>query len=188
MKTVLLLSVLCLGISGGCLPLSVHSLYSSPGELVYETSLEGVWSEDDETELWELRAGDDGTYSLTATDTSGKVAEYRACLIAIGDALIMQVSPTEEAIDVDENIMLHLGFLHSFHLVKLEDSILYVASMDLGHLKKVLNNTPTLVEHTVVASGVLLTATTARLREFMTYAVSNEGFFEEFEILKRVQE
>lgn len=187
MKTLISIGILCLSIFGGCIPLSISSLDSDPSELVSEPALEGIWSEDDE-ETWELRKGDDQTYLLTGTDENGATAEFRAGLVELGDALIMQVSASEDAVNVDEDIRLHLAFLHSFYLIKLDTATLQIATMNQDYLREVLKDDPSLVTHTISGSDILLTASTANLKKFMTYAVAHDGFFDEFETFKKIQD
>jgi len=184
MKTKKLLFYLLAALLGGCIPLSLHPLYTDK-ELLFEEKLLGTWAENGDK--WEFEAGSDpNSYDLTVADEGGK-GEFAAHLVKIDDMLFLDLFPTGLELEINEFLAMHLLPVHTFMKIEQIEPTLQMRMMDLEKMGDMLENDPNLVKHEIVEDRIVLTASPKELQQFMKEHADDEGLFGEPSDLERLE-
>ena len=104
----------------GCVPLSLHPLYTED-KLVFEPSISGAWVGEDGEERWVFGKSGDKSYQMiiypvtyiSGKGTLGEPAEFKAHLVKLGDFLFLDICPEDYEIKNDM-FELHLIPGHTF--------------------------------------------------------------------------
>jgi hypothetical protein len=156
----------------GCGPaLSLHPLYTDK-DVIFNPALVGRWGEGGD-DNWIFRQKDDNIYNVTLKFTSSSssndslVLEGR--LLQLGNDMFMDVTSKES--DVENLLAIPV---HGFLRLSLEGDSLGIAYLDDSWLEK----NSDLIKHEVVDKhGILLTASTKELQDFvLKHAEDKEAF------------
>lgn len=180
MRVLKRLGVFALGVLlTSCTP-SLHPLFTDK-DVVFEPALLGKWIfEDDEhnkTEWTFTRAGD-SAYALVHVE-DGDPGRFEARLLRLGQYLFLDIYPEEPALD-NGFYKLHLIRAHTFARVTLEDDVLAISMMDQEWLEKAIEGKELSIGHERLNNGgIMLTAATAELQQFVLKVVQNPEAFPE---------
>jgi hypothetical protein len=179
--------VLCLPLCA-CPSYSLHPLYTDEDAIV-EPALEGTWSidPDDNVELLFEKSGDD-EYSLSISCPDPKTLQnYKVHLVRLEGQLFMDLifeNQTVEGTKVEEPV----GAFHAHLIVKVNisgDDLAYAVLED-DAIRKLIIPGSTLLDYDQADEGLLVTAQTDALRDYIS-AHAEDGF-SDFEHLKRKSE
>jgi hypothetical protein len=168
---------------GGCVP-SLHPLYTEKDRTT-ESDLLGTWTQGENKDSWEFESGADESYVLTYTE-KGAAAKFRTTLVQLGEHLFLDLYPSEDAELKNELLKLHLVPAHSFARLRLKGDTLELAMMDNDWVRGKLARKEISVPHEVLDDGIVLTASTPQLQEFVTSFASDPAAFPKLIVLKRV--
>ncbi len=159
---------------GGCVP-CLHPLYTEKDRTT-ESDLLGTWAQAESKDLWEFESAADESYILTYTQT-GVPAKFRANLVQLGDHLFLDLYPAEEADLKNDLIKLHLVPAHTFARLQMKGDTLELTMMDNDWLQGKIARKEVVIAHEVIDDGVVLTASTKQLQDFIVkYAVNPKAF------------
>jgi hypothetical protein len=187
MRVVKSLIVIAVGVLlTSCTP-SLHPLYTEK-ELIFEPALLGRWVLEDDghnkTE-WTFGKLEGSTYRLMTVDDDG-AARFEARLLKLGPHLFLDLYP-EEPEGKTGFYNLHMVRAHTFLRVKVEDHVLSVSMLDQEWLEKGVETGGLKIAHERVNGGLLLTAPTPELQQFVLKVADNPDAFPETSSFRRVQ-
>ncbi len=167
-------------LAAGCIP-SLHPLYTE-SDLIFDPDLVGVWAEKDadaSRDSWELKRGKAKGYELMVKE-DGEAAAFNAHLVKLGEYRFLDTSPAEwvaEGGPEHELLGYHLIPGHLFWKVWRKDGVLCLALLDPEWLDEKIDKGELGVAYEEVEDGVVLTAKTAELQEFVLRAAADaKGF------------
>ena len=167
---------------GGCLP-SLHQLYTDE-TLIFEEKLIGKWL--DGNTIWEFKKEGEKAYDMRVFD--GKEGLFKAHLVKLGDMLFLDVFPDDATLKGMQDLYkIHLIPAHTFMKVDEFDPNLVLRMMDPEDVSKLLENDPDLLKHERVDDGIVLTASTEQLQEFMLRYANDEGIFGDASEMTRLE-
>lgn len=173
MKTKKVVFYLLAVMLGGCLPVSLHPLYTDE-ELIFEEKLIGKWS--DEDNVWEFREAGEQGYEMRIFD--GKKGQFKAHLVKLGDMMFLDIFPDEPHLEQESDFYKwHILPAHTFMKVDRIEPNLPLRGMDYEKVSKMLEEDPNLLKHEVVDDRIVLTASTKQLQEFIIQYANVEGVF-----------
>ncbi len=145
----------------GCFA-SLHPLYQKT-DLVALPELEGLWADDDS--LWSFEPAGEFEYRLTYIEEDCP-AHFRVRVLELDGMLFWDLFP--EGVDTSNDFYeLHLVPAHTFALLDLQGDRLQVGFLGDEWLKAKLESEPDSLPHEELEDGVVLTASTARLQDFV---------------------
>jgi hypothetical protein len=193
-KLLTMAGILAIG-AAGCIPTSIHPLYSEK-DLVFEPLLVGVWKEKDESkENWKFEKAGEKKYRLITTEDDGSTGEFEVHALKLGGLLFLDLSP--DGCGVKDTTctgyyQAHLQPMHSFlKITQLDPTTLQISAMDLKWLAGFLKENPQAIRHEKLGGEkddpqIILTASTPELQAFVTRHLKTPGAFSnEPSILKR---
>ena len=178
MKKIACLMLLLPVFFSGCIPTSVHPVYTDK-DVVFVPELLGTWAEENSEETYAFSAHDPRSYRLTYTDDEGRTGEFVAHLLKIDGVLFLDMFPTEQNGDMNEFYKLHFLHVHTFFLVEQIEPRLRMRPMSMNWLRKLLEQNPGAVRHEMVGGDVVLTAATEELQRFLLRHVRTEAAFDD---------
>jgi hypothetical protein len=194
METRKILFYLLAGLLAGCLPImSLRPLYTERN-IAYDGRLLGTWVDDSNENTWQFSDANkpEKAYRLIFTDKDGKKGSFAAFMVILDNTLFLDVYPDEMPCDEkDPNSTkwpLNTLFLvpaHTFIKVNAVKPQLKLQLTDDDELKKLLEEEPNAVEHTLVEDRLLLTASTAELQKFVLKYADDDRLFIKETILTR---
>jgi len=186
MKLKLLPALLGLGLLLGCVP-SLNPLYTDK-DVIFDSALVGTWSGDDEKESWAFEKGADKSYNLTQTDSEGNTARFEAHLLQLKDYRFLDLYLIELGKESKINNYAGCALIpgHMFFKVSRIEPTLQMAVMDPDWIKDFLDKNPKAIRHQRLTDpdehkdrGIVLTAETKDLQNFVLKHIKDEKFFGE---------
>ncbi len=177
-KTLVLLATLLVAVSGCIIP-SLHPIFNE-SDLITNDQLKGDWL--GHKSIWTFEEGDNKSYRLYYKECDDPVndpsnyatctmAEFKSHLIKLDGAYFLDFYPVNYKNTENQFLRLHLQPLHSFAKVTIEKDHIEVSFLNYLWLKELLDKNPKAVAHTETRHGIMLTADTDELQQFMkTYA------------------
>ena len=161
---------------------SLQPLYTE-ADLIFETSLLGVWHPKDSKETIEFARADEKPYGKFAYKVTMKGADEKADiriarLLKVNDRMFLDIAPVESP---NENLLP----VHTFHFVPQITPKLRIAEIDLKWLVDFLAHNPAAIKHEKVDDRILLTAAPKELQEFFLAHLGENGAFDSFEELEK---
>ncbi len=162
----------------GCVP-SLNPLYTEK-DVIYDSDLVGVWQSADEKEkgLWTFEKGEGLDYKLVLTEDD-KSSPFVAHLLQLGKHRFLDLCPDKSSVKAGKTGFLYDVALipgHLFFKVAQIKPTLQVAILDVDWLDKLLKANPKALAHQEMeGGGMVLTATTKALQEFVTKNWDTEG-------------
>jgi hypothetical protein len=186
MKTRKLLPFLLAVALVGCVP-SLHPLFTD-SETVFEEKLIGVWKGGDK-ETWEFkRAGPNSkNYEVIYTD-DGEKGPFVAKLGKINNMMFLDLYPDKVEIQANDFYKAHLLLAHTFLKIEQIQPTLEMRVMAPDKFEEMLKNDPNLIRHEVIADDrIVITASTSEIQQFMKEHANDEGLFDKFTELERLE-
>ncbi len=209
MKIKKILFYLLAGLLGGCVPvMSLHPLFTEE-KLVFEEKLLGKWLDDPDSpkSIWEFKRIEDTTqkdgelnppkkpeiaYKLILMNKEDNTkGSFFAHLVKLENRLFLDVYPSRIPCaepDPNEDWLLNTFFLipgHSFVIIDSIEPQLKMRWTNQDELKKLLKEEPGAVKHELLEDGIILTASTEQLQQFVLKYADDERVFSEETILTR---
>ena len=161
---------LCWGVIGltalaGCVP-SLNPVYR-PEDLVFDSSVVGMWTQTGEKARWEFTQRDDKSYRLLYTDNEGRQGRFVAHLAKIEGDLFLDLFPEEVEMGVNSFYKFHLVPIHTIYLVRQTKPGLELAAIDFKWLEEELNKQPATIQSSTFNGRKLITAPTDEVRAFI---------------------
>jgi hypothetical protein len=186
MKNVTKILILCLLLSvTSCVP-SLNPLYTDE-DLIFDSSLIGVWAEKDSRETWALSSCDNKLeYTLVHTDESGKKGEFSARLVKVGEEMFLDIEPKNPGFKQGDFYQGHFLTTHTFiHLIK-DGSTVRLSVLEPQWLKEVLAVNPNAIRHQKIRDQIVLTSSPKEIQKFLVANLNNrEAFSEPIELTRK---
>jgi hypothetical protein len=160
---------------GGCIIPSLHPLYTDD-TLIFEEKLVGKWVEDDGN-IWVFRDAGEQGYEMTIINGEHIEGQFIVHLVELGDMLFLDLFPDDPHLEQGDFYMCHLLPVHTFMKVDQIDPNLQLRMMDPDSVSEMLEEDPNLLKHEVRDDGIVLTASTKQLQEFVIEYANEEGVF-----------
>jgi len=172
MKRFMIACLLAGAVICGCVP-SIHGI-ATEETTVWDEQLLGKWgdadkADDPNAEFWQFEKGQgDGRYRLLHSD-KGKVGEFDAVMVQLGDMLFLDLFPGEndDLENVNELYRVHLVRAHLFIRVDELGEKLKLRFMDVDDVKELVKENPAVVKHETRDDEIILTADTEELQYFL---------------------
>ncbi|NIP43602.1 MAG: hypothetical protein GWO41_12400 [candidate division Zixibacteria bacterium] len=173
------LIVIATAFIAGCLPTSVHPLYTEE-DIVFDNELLGMWYDPDEPvgDTWLFKRWGRDSYRLQIHRGHGigdvPVAEFDVVMARIGEETFLDFFPREPE-DMDDFYNLHLVPTHSFCRIKITEDTwtgrdadtLWIGLFELEWLEENLESGKVNLKHEERDDMIVLTASTFDLQEFV---------------------
>lgn len=174
-KTCLILMVAGGLLAAGCIPLSIHPVYTD-ADLVFEPALVGSFG--DGEEIWEFEQQDERSYVLTVTEAEEESPRYEVHLARVGDLLLMDFYPEPSDAKVDEYLGMLLAPLHTFALVEAIEPDLVLKTLNMQFVEKLLQENPAALKHEIEDDNLIITASSKELQAFVQKYAGDEKAWE----------
>jgi hypothetical protein len=173
-----------------CLDLAPRSLQPlvTEDDALDMPQIVGSWvQEGDDSQVIQFRARDDKSYEVSCVGGADDEAKRGTFVVAfgrIGDQLYWNLTalPLDDEADIWS---VHRLPVHSFSRIHLEGDRLAIASIDADWMKEALADSRIDIAHTMVDDIVLLTATSAELKQLVLDHGDDEGAFGEAGVYTR---
>ncbi len=174
-------------ILGGCVP-SLQPLYTN-NDLIFEPKLLGKWVSVDPNMQWQFEEvpvpGDAKKYYiLTVTDEKGS-GKFDAHLLKLDNMTFLDLFPKDPNVQNCDLTKIHLVLAHTFYKVEQIDPNFQLKTLSPDDMKKFLEKDPNAIKYEKTDNGILLTASTKDLQEFVKKNANNEDIFKDFVKFKR---
>jgi len=160
------------------------SPFVSSTDVASDPRLVGTWSNSEEKESAVIVRDGDG-YNIRYADSDGKVGRFHGVLGRLGSRQVLDVLPVFPDDLPGEKSDLYLSLLvptHGILILELGDRQLTIRGLDAQEIDKLLKERPALVAHNLVPShfepksnDVVLTASTADVRKFLSEIIDRPG-------------
>lgn len=194
---------------GGCVPvMSLHPLFTEEN-LVFEEKLLGTWVDNPNSpkSTWEFQRVEDSAqkegelnppkkpdkaYKLILLNNEDNTkGSFYAHLVKLENRLFLDVYPSRIPCaepDPNKDWLLNTFFLipgHSFVIIDSIEPQLKMRWTNQDEMEKLLKEEPGAVKHELVEDGIILTASTEQLQQFVLKYADDERVFSEKTILTR---
>ena len=192
MKKLIIVLVLLSTLFTQCVP-SLHPLYTE-SDLITDDRIIGEWSEGGGTDTWNFvrrSAAHPKSYMLIMSQEDGQHFHYDARLVKIGQETYMDFYPKRvskgkvnnyfpEEFNKSAWLKVHL-----FAKVSVEEDKLNIQFFDDEWIEKMIKERKIRIKHEKINEGVLLTASTSELQQFIQKYANEEKAFLEVSKLER---
>ena len=177
MKNIAILSAIWLHlICTSCVP-SLNPLYTEQ-DLIFDSSLIGVWSDRDTQETWALASCDrELEYTLTHTDPSGKKGEFSAKLVRVEDKTFLDIVPAEPGFRQSDFYQGHFFSTHTFVHVTKNGSSVRLSVLEPHWLKEAVAIDPEAIRHQKIRGEIVLTSSPKETQKFLLANLANREAF-----------
>ena len=164
----------------GCVP-SIHSFYTDK-ELTFDSTLLGTWVSKDGNESYVFtRSGDQG-YSLMAYSKDSVPATFDAHLFKLENMLYIDTYP--EKLDIkNEFLAMHAIPAHILTRIELKGDTVEASMLSPDKIEQMKKNHKLGIKSETVKDGILLTASSKELQDFIKK--NQNTIFENPEVLSR---
>jgi hypothetical protein len=171
---------------------SLHPLFNEK-DVVFDEKLLGTWAQEEPNEpVWEFKRADanENAYRLIFSDKEGKKGLFIAHLVKLKGKLFLDACPApwEQQDPNKVEWVYNTLFLipaHTFIRVDSIDPNLTMRVTDDEKMKKLLEQDPNAVKHTVLEDKPVLTASTNELQAFVLKYADDSRLFMDASTLKR---
>ncbi len=166
----------------GCIIPSFQPIYND-NDLLFDNELVGSWV--GARSIWTFEKGMDQSYNLTYKEcddpinnpsnySSCTMAEFRVHLIKLDNDYYVDFLPINYTNTENLFLLFHVKALHSFAKITFNKENLDISFLDYIWTKNLLKEKPDLINHTVTSDGVILTASTSEIQQFLKINSSNK--------------
>ena len=156
---------------GGCVIPSLYPLYTDE-TLIFEEKLVGKWVGDG-GDIWKFEKSSENEYKMTITGEG----QFIVHLVELEEMLFLDLFPDDPDLEQGDFYKCHLLPVHTFMKVDQIDPNLQLRVMNPEEVSKMLEEDPNLLKHEGVDDGIVLTASTKQLQEFVIEYANEEGVF-----------
>lgn len=181
MRTRILLSAV-LVLSAGCIPLSLHPLYTHE-DLVYDPGLEGTWGEADDDQ-WIFEKADENGYKLTIRDGEDTY-QFSAHLVQLKKYRFLDMQVTEVA-GISDFSSWFLIPAHAIWQLERNGDTLRMRTIDFEWLDERREKGRLWVAHEELDDWFVFTADTERMQRFFLKWIDNEEAYGDWEETSRL--
>jgi hypothetical protein len=159
----------------GCLPLSVHPLYSD-STVVREPRIVGHWSpvDSNDGDIWQFSQNADSSYRLVVSEPDKPDGIFVATVAELGGGKYLDVFP-EEPQSGNDFYDLHLIPAHSFYQMRITGDSLSLAYIDPTWFDEETSKGNVTIAHETRKDLIVLTAPTEDLQKFVV-EYANKAF------------
>lgn len=151
---------------GGCLPTSLHPLYTDE-TLIFREELVGKWIADDGN-IWQFRGGGTEEYELRICEDEQEIGGFVAHLIEIDGLMFLDLFPDPEPLDeTNDFYQIHVLGVHTFMKVDQIEPHLRLRVMNNEKVVELLESDPNRLRHEMVEERLVLTAEPEELQKFV---------------------
>lgn len=170
--------IVCLLLVSGCVP-SLHPLYTEK-DLVLEPALVGVWvGGERDSQTWRFEKSKGKSYTVTHSTKNEEPAKFEGHLVRLNNVLFMDLLP--EKLDRGNDFYkLHFVRSHTFVRVSFENETLMLHGLSPEWLKKRIGEGKVSIRHEEAEGGLVLTASTEELQEFVRMYANDPDAFGKF--------
>ena len=182
-STTIILAAVFLGVA--CVP-SLNPLFTEE-DLIFDSSLIGVWTEEGSGETWALSSCDSRLeYALTHTDAKGKKGEFLARLVRVGNRTFLDIVPVKPGFSQNDFYQGHFFSTHTFaHIVKTESSVM-LSVLEPRWLKDFLMDNPGAIRYQKIRDEIVLASTPKETQAFLLANLNTrEAFSEPIELTRK---
>jgi hypothetical protein len=104
-------------------------------DLVFDRSIVGTWTSEDESESWQFTVSDDKGFRVAYTDENGKTGHFKAYLFTIGTEMFLDMSPAQPDMTGNDFYKSHFAKLHTIIHVMRNSGSFRVAFLDEDWLR-----------------------------------------------------
>lgn len=192
MKNIRLLLIASLILLQACIVPSFYPLYELD-EFIYMDELSGEWI--GKNSIWIFEKGESG-YNLTYRDCPDPInhpSSYSECtaanfnvrLVKLNDTYYMDFFPSGHLNSENQFLKFHLRSFHSFAKVEIKDEEVKLFLLSFQWIEDKLKTDNDLIDHVKTENGIVLTAKTHELRDFMSANSNNDEAFLGALVLKK---
>lgn len=178
------LSIAGIALTAGCIP-SVFPIHTEE-DVVTRDQIVGRWTGTRVSQTWDFRRGDGEAYVLDFDDQRSGGGRFHVHLTEIGNELFMDLVPTDADPPRSGFHQLHFVPVHTFFRVGLTEDELSLSFLQPQWLEKnraeFIEKLPHVQRNN---NSLLLTATTAQLREFVGQHLRTPGAFTDPFVLRK---
>ncbi len=149
----------------GCVP-TLNPVYTEEN-LVFESSVLGVWKQENTKATWDFTKHGDKQYRLVFTDKTGQSGRFIAHLAKIDETTFLDLSLEKSEIEANAFYKYHLLPIHSVYMVKKLEPKMELTTIDLRWLNSYLESHPDSIQHATQGNRKLITASTKELQAFL---------------------
>jgi hypothetical protein len=167
------------------------SPFVSAADVAYDARLVGTWSDSEGKQSAVIVRDGDG-YNISYTESDGKVGRFHGVLGRLGTRQVLDVFPEDLPRDKSDVYLSLLVKTHGIIILETAETQLTIRALDVEAIKKLLKERPSLVDHIVIPNrfepkgeDVVLTASTADVRKFLSEIIDRPGVLEEPESWRR---
>ncbi|HBC46921.1 MAG TPA: hypothetical protein DEO84_01835 [candidate division Zixibacteria bacterium] len=172
-KVLIFTLILMLLVIAGCVP-SLYPFYTN-SDLIQDKNLEGIWVNDDGTEIWEfILASDSVSYELIQTE-KGDTKHFETHLLKLDDHNYLDTYPDDEI--KNDFYKIHLVSAHIFGKVEIRDDSMRLSLLDSDWLRDMFTKGKITIAHEIIDNNLVLTAGTGDLQNLVEkYANEPKAF------------
>jgi hypothetical protein len=157
--------------------LSVNPLYTEQAAILLPET-ERTWKNPDYNLSITIKQTGDNFY-LLRYKSSTDLSQYEGVFVSFGNTIFLDLVPMVPPTLGDNDYRSQLLPEHSFYKIKMEKDSLHLAGLNYGWINKQLAKNKSLLTHTWVDGGLLLTSSTKELKQFIQDHINEPGFFDE---------
>lgn len=163
--------------------LSLNPLFTEQEAFLFPQA-ESKWALFDNDTLVIKKKGDN--FYLLKYGKANNPSQYEAVFIKVGNTTILDLVPNIPDTIGSKEYRKQMQCLHSFLKIKIEKDTLWVAELNYAWFYKQLKLNETLIAHSLIEGGFLITATSHELRKFIEAHVNDSAFFDQPFSLARI--
>jgi len=177
-----MLSSAVLVIAAGCIPLSLHPLYTDE-DLTYDTGLEGVWG--DEHDRWTFEKAGENVYKLTVENGDEGPALFSAHLVQLKKYCFLDLQVSEVAGLSDFESMMLIP-VHGIWQYERDGDTFRLRTLDYEWLGDRREKGRLWVSHDELEDWFVFTAEPKRMQRFFLKWIDNEDAYGDWEEISRM--
>lgn len=162
----------------GCVP-SLNPVFRDD-QLIFDTSLLGVWSQPTSSEKWEVTQRDESSYRIIYTDQDGQRNPFIGYLAEIEGIRFLELSPDTMGSDESGFYQFHMVPIHTVYLVRQTAPSLELSAIDFRWLDQYLTEHPDAIQCATFHGRQMITAPTDDVQAFVRQ--HQEMFTSEFQM------
>jgi hypothetical protein len=178
------LSIAAIPLLAACGVGSVSPLLSD-ADVRFEPRLVGTWRAPDSKEFAVIKAAGSNGYSVAYTENDGKVGRFVGRLGTVGSLRVLDLEPAELPKAWSDSYKQMLLPLHGLIIIDSIGRELRFRELQTDSLKAFLTREPQAIAHFLRKDGVVLTASTAEVQQFLTSYFQRPGVLDSADVWRR---
>lgn len=177
-RTMFIVLLVLPAIIAGCPARSLSPLFSEKETLIHP-QLFGSWQDTESDEVMIFRKRQNFGYTVSLCEKDGDTSVFHAVSGTLNGIWFLDTSPSNPRDDH------HLLPIHLFHKLSVRGDTMQFASLEADWLKKKIEKNELSIEHALHENEIILTASTAKLQNFISSIASNDTAFPNASIFVR---